>query len=144
MDSLADTKLVKADGTEVEASTGLADKEIVLFYFSAHWCPPCRQFTPMLKDFYQELMDMEAKVEVVFVSSDRSQEDMANYMKESHGNWLAVQHNSDTANALKKKYGVSGIPCLVVVKKNGDLVTKDGRSGVTSMPPAQAIKQWTK
>ena len=29
--------------------------------------------------------------------------------------------------------GVSGIPCLVVCKKDGTLVTKDGRAGVTSM-----------
>ena len=29
--------------------------------------------------------------------------------------------------------GVSGIPCLVVCKKDGTLVTKDGRAGVTGM-----------
>ena len=29
--------------------------------------------------------------------------------------------------------GVSGIPCLVVCKKDGTLVTKEGRSGVTGM-----------
>jgi thiol-disulfide isomerase/thioredoxin len=30
-------------------------QELVLYYFSAHWCPPCRQFTPLLKDFYEEV-----------------------------------------------------------------------------------------
>ena len=52
MDSLAGQKLVKADGSSHEADAVLADKELVMYYFSAHWCPPCRQFTPMLKDFY--------------------------------------------------------------------------------------------
>ena len=72
-------------------------QDLVLYYFSAHWCPPCRQFTPMLKDFYEVLLlyltpktntsiilnsHQEAEgIEIVFVSSDRSAEDMASYMK---------------------------------------------------------------
>ena len=26
---------------------------IVAFYFSAHWCGPCRDFTPILSKFYE-------------------------------------------------------------------------------------------
>merc|ERR1712099_200554 len=99
MDSLKGAKLIKADGTTVEADSALADKDLVLFYFSAHWCPPCRQFTPMLKDFYEEAEG----IEIVFVSSDRSPEDMISYMKESHGDWFGVAHNSATANDLKQE-----------------------------------------
>ena len=44
-------------------------------------------------------------LEIVFVSSDRSPEDMLSYMKESHGDWLALEHNSTVANDLKQKYG---------------------------------------
>ena len=53
MDSLAGQTLVKAYGSSVPADSALAGKNLVLYYFSAHWCPPCRQFTPMLKDFYE-------------------------------------------------------------------------------------------
>ncbi|XP_023340804.1 nucleoredoxin-like protein 2 isoform X1 [Eurytemora carolleeae] len=140
MDSLAGQQLVKADGTSVNADEALADKELVLYYFSAHWCPPCRQFTPMLKDFYEEVSD--EGVEIVFVSSDRSKEDMLSYMKESHGDWLATEHNSNLTNSLKQKYGVSGIPTLVVCKKDGTVITKDGRGHVMSKQPAQAVKDW--
>merc|ERR1712223_93601 len=127
MDSLTGQQLVKSDGSSVPADSALAGKDLVLYYFSAHWCPPCRQFTPMLKDFYEEVEGLE----IVFVSSDRSPEDMQSYMKESHGDWLAVEHNSTVANGLKQKYGISGIPSLVVVKLDGTVVTKDGRSHVT-------------
>lgn len=118
-------------------------QEIILYYFSAHWCPPCRQFTPMLKDFYGEIEDQN--VEIVFVSSDRyfthmnqsdqrwqllmsscprSADDMLSYMKESHGDWLGVEHGSAVAQGLKEKYGISGIPTLIVVKADGTVITK--------------------
>ena len=42
-----------ADLSQVNATEALAGKQLVCFYFSAHWCPPCRQFTPILKDFYE-------------------------------------------------------------------------------------------
>ncbi|XP_023340806.1 nucleoredoxin-like protein 2 isoform X3 [Eurytemora carolleeae] len=140
MDSLAGQQLVKADGTSVNADEALADKELVLYYFSAHWCPPCRQFTPKLKDFYEEVSD--EGVEIVFVSSDESNEDMLSYMKESHGDWLAIEHNSNLTNSLNEKYEVDGIPTLVVCKKDGTVITKDGRDHVMSKQPAQAVKDW--
>ena len=52
MDLLAGKSLYRADGSSVSADVALANKKVVLFYFSAHWCPPCRAFTPVLKDFY--------------------------------------------------------------------------------------------
>ena len=155
MDSLKGATLLKADGSKIEAEKALENKvrdwlelradfdftvqDLVLYYFSAHWCPPCRQFTPMLSDFYGEVSD---DLEIVFVSSDRSPDDMISYMKESHGDWCGVEHNSALANDLKQKYGVQGIPMLVVVKKDGSVVTKDGRSHVVSKPPKQAVQGW--
>jgi hypothetical protein len=45
----------------------------------------------------------------------------------------------ETKNLLS---GISGIPALVVVKVDGTVVTKDGRSHVTGKTPAQAVKDW--
>merc|ERR1712039_667562 len=88
MDILKSVSLIKADGTKKPSSEALAGKDIILIYFSAHWCPPCRGFTPILKDFYEEVKD--DGVELIFVSSDRSKSDMISYMKESHGDWFGV------------------------------------------------------
>ena len=71
-----------------------------MYYFSAHWCPPCQSFTPKLKAFYEALDN----VEVIFVSSDKTPEAMFSYMKESHGDWLAVEHNSDLADKESIKF----------------------------------------
>merc|ERR1739842_16477 len=81
MDSLAGQQLLKKDGTVVSADSAMEEKKIILFYFSAHWCPPCRQFTPVLADFYNELVNNSEPLEVVFVSSDKSPEELMVYMK---------------------------------------------------------------
>lgn len=51
--------------------------DIVLFYFSAHWCPPCKQFTPMLKAFVNKFPGNY--INVVFVSSDKSDQQAVSY-----------------------------------------------------------------
>ena len=53
MDILKKINLIKADGTKKPASEVFAGKEFICIYFSGHWCPPCRGFTPILKDFYE-------------------------------------------------------------------------------------------
>ena len=53
MDTLKTLNLVKADGTKKPSSEVFAGKDFICIYFSAHWCPPCRGFTPVLKDFYE-------------------------------------------------------------------------------------------
>ena len=45
----------------------------------------------------QELKDEGAGIEILFVSSDRSENDMRQYMNESHGNWLAIPWGSQLA-----------------------------------------------
>lgn len=85
--------LVKKDGTEVSADDILAGKKVVALYFSAHWCPPCRLFTPTLAEAFEEVKEEGGQeFEVVFVSSDRSHADMLCYMKESHGDWTALKY----------------------------------------------------
>ena len=110
------------------------------FYFSAHWCPPCRQFTQILKEFYEE--SQSKGLEIIFVSSDRSAEDMYSYMKNSHGDWLALDHGCEASQQLKQKFSITGIPSLVVVRKDsGELITKDGRSAVQTKGPS-AFQDW--
>ena len=121
MDSLSGQQLLRKDETVVEADSILAEKKVLAFYFSAHWCPPCRLFTPVLAEFYsvmiiislwpkilqqwlflQDLVGIGEEFEVVFVSSDKTAEDQMAYMKESHGDWVAVQHNTVLSTQLKK------------------------------------------
>ncbi len=130
--------LLDAKGTEV-SKDALAGKTIGI-YFSAHWCPPCRSFTPKLVKF----RDANKKdFEVVFVSSDRSPQAQMDYMKDTGMKWYTMPHRSSAANALAKKYGVRGIPALIIVSPDGKTITKNGRGDVSSNADG-ALKAWAK
>ncbi len=118
----------------------LANKTIGI-YFSAHWCPPCRAFTPSLVEFHNEMTQQGKPFEIVFVSSDRSKGDMYGYMKEMDMPWLALPFGDDHKKSLSKKYGVRGIPMLVIIDSKGELVTGNGRGDV-SKSGAKAFKGW--
>jgi len=139
MDKIKGQTLIKADGSKVQADDALAGKKFICIYFSAHWCPPCRGFTPVLKKFYDEVKN--SGVEIIFVSADQSHNDMISYMKESHGDWFAVEHGSTLSKELDEKFEVQGIPTLVVLNADGTVITNDGRGAVQSKG-AQALADW--
>ncbi|KAJ1486250.1 thioredoxin-like-domain-containing protein [Baffinella frigidus] len=99
--------------------------EVVGLYFSAHWCPPCRGFTPKLAAAYESVNKEAKKFEVVFVSLDR---DAASF-EEYHASM---------------PFKVSGIPCLMLFDaKTGELLTEGGcgmvsKSGADGFPWAVA------
>lgn len=84
--------LLNKDGDLVDPELALRNK-VVGIYFSAGWCPPCRDFTPILCDFYTELVEEgepPAQFEIVFISSDKTLDDMVEYYHDMHGDWLAL------------------------------------------------------
>ncbi|ETW06936.1 hypothetical protein H310_03047 [Aphanomyces invadans] len=115
--------LLTASGSKV-ASPSLGGKVIGL-YFSAHWCGPCRQFTPMLAQFYQSMQQLGKPFEVVFVSADRSQRDFDGYFREMP--WLAVPYDSEEREALEARHEIRGIPTFKIINSQGAIVDGDAR-----------------
>ena len=64
--------------------------KIVGLYFSAGWCPPCQQFTPQLGELYEELKNRNANFEVVFLSFDKTPDDMEAYFRSKHKDWYVL------------------------------------------------------
>lgn len=113
----------------VDTADALAGKAAVFVYFSAHWCPPCRGFTPELAKLYKRHAASK-NFECVFVSSDRDNGSFAEYFAEQP--WLALPFDErKTKTTLSEKYGVNGIPSLVILDgASGDIITKSGRGAV--------------
>lgn len=126
---LKGVELTAKDGSKVALSS-LSEYETVGFYFSAHWCPPCRRFTPMLAKFYEAMKKKSPKkFEIVFLSSDRDEKAFNEYYDESHP-WLRPTYEWTQANKSRVNSAVqggNGIPSLCLVNpKTGDLVCKKG------------------
>merc|ERR1712188_201033 len=121
-------KILTKDG-EKNTSEVLAGKKNVMVYFSAHWCPPCRGYTPDLSSAY-EGSDKKDDTAIVFVSSDRDQASFDEYFGSM--SFFALPYACrDEKQALGDKYGVRGIPTLVLLDGKGELVEGNirGRHG---------------
>merc|ERR1712146_599260 len=99
-------------------------KRAVLIYFSAHWCPDCRGFTPILAKAYRMYTAVMKDVEVVFVSKDHDDKAFNEYFREMP--WTAIPFQSAKIRELSNKYRVDWIPQLVVLDADGDEVTNNG------------------
>ena len=80
--------VVDKSGNVVDLKTHCAGK-IVGIYFSAHWCPPCRGFTPLLTKFYS-INSQKKNFEVIFVSSDNDEKSFSEYYHSMP--WLALEY----------------------------------------------------
>jgi len=115
----------------VKPADALAGKGVVMLYFSAHWCPPCRRFTPMLIGLYNKLKEQSVSVELVFCSLDNEEKDYKEYISDMP--WLCMPFESKLSKKMATKYKASGIPHLVVVDgSNGNIITMNGTSEVGS------------
>ncbi len=120
-------------------ATKLAGVQYWAFYYSASWCPPCRAFTPDLVSFYNDFKPSHPNFELIFVNDDRSDGDMVNYMKSDSMPWPAVWFaDIDNPDLEAKKYCGPGIPCLVLVDSEGNVLS-DSFQGSQYLGPQHVI-----
>tara|TARA_B100000780_G_scaffold277092_1_gene247036 strand:+ start:271 stop:1944 length:1674 start_codon:yes stop_codon:yes gene_type:complete len=130
--------LLRKNSEQVNTASVLKDK-VVGLYFSAHWCQPCRQFTPLLAEKYKQLQKNGVPFEIVFVSKD-DQSTFMNYYQ-SMPNWLAVPNLFDNTGKtitttpmgapvaitrLSHEYDVYSLPTLVLFDTKGNMITDKG------------------
>jgi nucleoredoxin len=116
------------EGLQPVAAESLSGK-IVGLYFSAHWCPPCKGFTPHLAQKYKELVDAGHPIEIIFISSDSSAAEAREYFSEMP--WKMLDYECrDEKGRLGKAYSVAGIPTLVLLDESLQLITANGRDAI--------------
>eukprot|EP00826_Nyctotherus_ovalis_P034685 TRINITY_DN290_c0_g1_i12.p1 TRINITY_DN290_c0_g1~~TRINITY_DN290_c0_g1_i12.p1 ORF type:complete len:145 (+),score=42.26 TRINITY_DN290_c0_g1_i12:114-548(+) len=120
-------------------SDAFKDAQLVGIYFSAHWCPPCRAFTPVLVEFYNTVNESGKKLEIIFASLDNDAEEFKEYSETMP--WKAYAYKDPKIQELAGKFKVGGVPTLVVVNKEGKVVTANARSDVHDKGP-DAFDEW--
>jgi thiol-disulfide isomerase/thioredoxin len=122
---------------ELDTSELLKNKDVVAIYYSAHWCGPCRNFTPLLAKFYNDMQKKGKKFEIIWASSDQSDDDFLTYYLEMP--WVAVPLNSElltqVATYAAKNFNLKGIPHLVILDGvDASVYTTEGREKVSADP----------
>jgi len=116
---------VKNDGTQITSAELTASGKTIFVYFSAHWCPPCRGFTPKLAEFYNRFSE-EKDFEVIFVSKDKNQAQFDEYFA-THP-WFTVPYENE---ALRKQFAKclphKGIPTLAMLNSDGSVQRMNAR-----------------
>lgn len=67
-------------------------------------------------------------MEIFYISSDRDPDDMLAYFKQFHHGWYAIPVQTPTIGELQMQYNVTYEPQIIVVTRDGVIVTKNGRS----------------
>jgi nucleoredoxin len=124
---------------EIIETSVLKTNKIVALYFSASWSPYCQAFTPILIDFYNEINAEEKQLEVILISRDLKKEDFEDYYAKMP--WLALPFEDTRMITLVEKYGMKGFPNLLILKKDGEIATKNGKQDVINDDIA-AFEKW--
>ena len=111
--------------------------KVIAVYFSAHWCPPCRAFTPKLISVYQQSKELGKQFEVIFCSADHSEEEFFQYFKTMP--WLAIKFNDEEREIFMSKFSVSGIPKLSILAPSGQIIVDNAVNPNINL---QMIDQW--
>lgn len=100
------------------------------------WCPPCRGFTPVLSKFF-DTHGAAKKLKLIFVSSDSSMGEFQEYFHEM--SWNLALPPGAAADRLKRTFAVRGIPMLVLLDSEGNILTKEARMQLMQDPAGKGF-----
>ncbi|NDC80133.1 MAG: hypothetical protein EB090_02505 [Verrucomicrobia bacterium] len=131
-------RLIQVKGGKAEPFKSTDKPKFTAIYYSAHWCPPCRAFTPKLVQWYNKFQPKHKEFQLVFASSDKDEASMLEYMTEMKMPWPAVKFEERRESGLDK-YASSGIPYLVLIDAEGKDLT--GKTGNEWQPPTEVLQK---
>lgn len=122
-------------------STGvLSESKYILVYFSASWCKPCQNFTPILDMLYESLNSFDRELEIVYVSRDNTESEFSEYYKKMP--WLAVPFTeTERRQFLRDRFEAKGIPALFLISHQGEIKKADCVLDVKNKGPL-CVSDW--
>eukprot|EP01084_Bolivina_argentea_P275619 470078_1 len=141
---LCGNKFIRQNGEKCTFKEGIKGYDMIGFYFSAIWCPPSKAFTPKLKQLYDIANKEKKKLQIIFISSDQSEDEMMNYFQKFHGDYLAIDFNDKARKELLGKvFQCTYIPHLCIVNDKCEMLDAAATNTVVK-EKENAIQVWEK
>lgn len=103
--------------------------KVVLVDFWATWCGPCIAEMPNVLDNYEKYHDKG--FEVVGISLDDNPEALQAFIDENNIPWATLFEEDETKrgfeNPIAQHYGITGIPTVILVNQEGNVVSLEAR-----------------
>ena len=115
-------KLTSLAGPEVTLDS--LKGKVVLLDFWATWCGPCKQIMPVIQKLSEEFKDKD--VAIFGVNTWEKKDDAAKkYMESKKYTYGCLLAGED----LTKTYGITGIPTLIIINKDGTIAKAEVGAG---------------
>src|SRR6185436_855793 len=103
--------------------------KVVLVDFHASWCGPCRAEVPNILENYEAYH--KKGFDVIGINMDKEKSGAEKYIQETGFKFPVVFGEDPNARGwdlpLARKYGVTGIPMVILVGKDGNVVSTEAR-----------------
>lgn len=106
----------------------IVSKDYVFLYFSASWCGPCHAFNPRLIDWYNS-NDGGNNFEIVLVGADSDSTSIRQYFNDQKFPFTAMEKKGKIFSDLFEAYCGPGIPSLVLLNKDDEVVASSYQNG---------------
>ena len=128
-----DITLKTPDDKPISISDYAGKGKYVLLDFWAAWCGPCRVANPHIVELYKRYKDKG--FEIIGISLDQSKEAWLKAIKDDNLTWPHMSDLGHWQSAAAKLYSVSGIPHMVLLDKEGKIISKG------TMPVSELAKK---
>jgi len=115
--------------------------KVVLVDFWATWCGPCVAEVPNMLEAYDKYHDRG--FEVVGVSLDEDRDAVVQFVKDKMIPWPILHERAEGAgwqHPLATFYGITGIPQMILIGRDGNVITLNARGPALEEKLAELFK----
>jgi len=113
--------------------------KVVLIDFWAIWCSPCVRAMPDLIATYKEYHDQG--FEILGINMDPDKARLEKYLQDNEITWPQYFDGLGWSNELAKRFGVRGIPHIVLINKQGGVHFNTNYEQNKYPPHGEALKR---